>query len=125
MVWAVPCSPHVRTMWKNLGCFINYLTTVHMKVVRALRSHAHTFTHLQVQRRAYSYIHTLIEAYVIYTHTDDRTQTYITLTPTVHKIKKRKHTHIHTHWPHLIMQSVSCGGPSSGGGRPHACYEYE
>lgn len=80
MVWAVPCSPHVRTMWKNLGCFINYLTTVHMKVVRALRSHAHTFTHLQVQRRAYSYIHTLIEAYVIYTHTDDRTQTYITLT---------------------------------------------
>lgn len=39
----------------------------------------------------------------------------------------RTHTHTCTHGgrPHLIMQSVSCGGPSSGAGRPHACYEYE
>lgn len=34
-------------------------------------------------------------------------------------------THTHRGRPHLIMQSVSCGGPSSGAGRPHACYEYE
>ena len=45
VVWAGPCSPHVRTMWKNVHGFINYLTTSHMRVVCALaHACAHIFT---------------------------------------------------------------------------------
>lgn len=62
VVWAVPCSPHVRTMWKNLDGFINYLTTFHMRVVRALSSaHAHISTLTSTKTRM-QHTHALIGA---------------------------------------------------------------
>lgn len=55
VVWAGPCSPHVRTVWKNLDVFLNYLTTFHIRVSRALHS---ACTHIYTLPSTKTHIHT-------------------------------------------------------------------
>lgn len=107
LVWAGPSSPHVRTMWKKLDGFINYLTAFFIRVARA---HHSAHTHIYTLTCKKTHIHALIGAGSCKTHTDDRIQTYCMLTySTSHLNTPPTHTLATSHYAECELRWALIG----------------